>query len=414
MNFREALQYLYNFKSLEHGAKYRLDLSSFKQFLEKINSPHLKLSSPIIITGTKGKGSTAHILANILRRKGKVGLYTSPHLTHICERIRVNNIPISKMEFVSILEELKPYLTKERSVFEILTTIAFKYFVRKGVSFSVLEVGMGGRLDATNVVKAEVSILTPISLDHTEILGKTIEEIAKEKCEIIHPNSYVISAPQDFRVLEIIKKKTKEMNANLCVVGEDFFCEKIIPKQWGTVFTIEGEEYFLPLGGRHQVINALTAIAGAKFYNVKETDIRKGLICYKPEGRLQLVAKAPLILLDSAHNVASAWVLRRSIVELFTYEKLILIFAILKDKDKEGVITTLSPLVDYAFLPVLDEERASSPYETREIFEKLGIQVRIFPSPLAALEEGKKIASPQDLILITGSTYLVGEILKKI
>jgi dihydrofolate synthase/folylpolyglutamate synthase len=405
---------LYSFKSLEHGAKYRINLSSFKQFLRKINSPHLKLSSPILITGTKGKGSTAHILANILRRKGNVGLYTSPHLTDICERIEVNNTPISKREFVSFLEELKPYLTKERSVFEILTTIAFKYFVNKRVNFSILEIGMGGRLDATNVVKAEVSILTPISLDHTEILGKTIEEIAKEKCEIIHPNSYVITAPQDFKVLEIIKKKTREMNATLCVVGEDLFCEKIIPKEWGTTFTLEGEEYFLPLRGRHQIINALTAIAGAKFYNVNEKDIRKGLICYKPKGRLHLVAKAPLILLDSAHNVASAWALRRSIVELFTYEKLILIFGILKDKDKEGVITTLFPLIDYAFIPILPEERASKPCEIKEIFERLGVKAKISRSPLSALKEAKKIASPKDLILITGSIYLVGKILNKI
>ncbi|MDI6840337.1 MAG: folylpolyglutamate synthase/dihydrofolate synthase family protein [bacterium] len=411
MDFKNALEFIYKFKDWERGKHYKFDLSSFREFLDKIKAPHSQIKKPFLIAGTKGKGSTVQILSSIFRKLGKTGAFTSPHLVNICERIKVNDNPIPEHDFVKLIQEIKPWITDERSTFEILTSLAFLYFVREKTEFSIFEVGLGGRLDATNVLEPEVSVLTPISFDHTDILGDTLRAIANEKCGIMRKNGKVVSSPQDPEILGLIKEMCKSMGIKLWVVGEDIFCEDIECSVNGSRFRIKDDEYFIPLLGRHQVVNALTAICVAQVCNVSNSIIKEGLSEVKSPGRLEIVDKNPWVVFDGAHNVASAWVLRRSITELFNFRRLILVFGVLKDKDKEGIIHVLAPIVDHALVTPIHSPRSSDPYELLEIFRKEGVKAHITKNPITALKLAKEKASPTDLILVSGSMYLVGELL---
>lgn len=414
MTVEEAIKFIYSFKDWERGARYKFDLNSFRQFVEKIGSPHSRLKHPILIAGTKGKGSTANILASVLQLAGKTGLYTSPHIVDIRERIKINDTPIPEADFVNIIEDLKPYITPERSTFEILTAIAFVYFAKENVDFAIFEVGIGGRLDATNVIEPEVSVLTPISFDHTEILGNTLTSIATEKCGIIREHGKLVSAPQPPEVMELIKDLCMAKHTKLWTVGEDLFCEDVTLDFNGTQFNIGEEKYFLPLLGRHQVINALTAICTAWVCEISSNMIREGISKSKSPGRLQVISRDPWLIFDGAHNVASAWVLRKTIVELFNFRHLFLILGILKDKDKHGMIEVLAPITNYAFVTPLKSERSSDPRELLEIFKHQGVKTKIVKNPLIGLKETQKLATSGDLILATGSLYLVGELLSSL
>ena len=411
MDFKEALEFIYKFKDWERGGHYKFDLSSFRRFLEQIGSPHSKVRMPVLVAGTKGKGSTVHILSSIFSKLGKTGTFTSPHLVNIRERIRVNNTPIPEYDFVQILQEIKPFLTGERTTFEILTSLAFIYFMRERTDFSVFEVGLGGNFDATNVLTPEISILTPVSFDHTDVLGNTLTAIAGEKCGIIREGGNVVSSPQDTEVLELIKETCKSMGAKLLVIGEDLFCTNTECDSNGSKFRVKGEEYFLPLLGRHQVINALTAICAAQVCGVSDAIIKEGLKDIKSHGRLEIVGKKPWIVFDGAHNVASAWVLRRAITELFNFRHLFLVFGVLKDKDIDGIIRVLAPITDYALITPLQSERSSDPHKLIEIFKREGIEAQVAKNSMSALKLAKEKTHPSDLILVTGSLYLIGELL---
>ncbi|MDD2889985.1 MAG: bifunctional folylpolyglutamate synthase/dihydrofolate synthase [bacterium] len=421
MDFKEALNFLYSFKNWEKIPDYEIELKGFKEFLKKIGSPETKVKNPILVGGTKGKGSTVSFLTAIFNKMGKTGVYTSPHFISVLERIRIadpsasikeeggNRIP--EKDFIKILEELKPFITEERTTFEILTTIAFIHFARQSTEFSIFEIGLGGRLDATNVVDPTVSVLVPISLDHTEVLGNTLAEIAREKCGIIKENGRVISAPQDEEVMLVIKEICRERNATLKVIGEDFFCEHPECSIDGAKFIVNDREYSIPLLGRHQIINAMTAILTAQTCGVPDEIIQEGLREATIRGRLEIMWRQPYVVFDGAHNVASAWVLRRSIIELFNFKKLILVFGLLKDKDKEAIIQTLAPITDYAIITPVKVERAANSEELLEIFKKEKIPAEIASDSQTALKLALKKAKEKDLILATGSLYLIGELL---
>lgn len=411
MTFKKALNFLYSFKNWERSMDYQIELKGFRKFLKKIGSPESKINRPILVAGTKGKGSTVAFLSAILNKAGKTGVYTSPHFISILERISVSNKHISEEEFVGILESIKPHIPKESSMFEILTAIAFVYFAKEKTKFSVLEIGLGGKLDATNAVNPEVSVITPISLDHTEVLGETLTAIAKEKCGIIRDGGQVVSAPQDEEVMYVIKDICREKKASLCVVGEDFFCEHPQCSLEGSTFIIDGEEYSIPLLGRHQIINAMTAICAARKLGIKEKAIKEGIKEAKISGRLEIVWRKPWVVFDGAHNVASAWVLRRNIIELFNFRKLILVIGVLKDKDKEGIIKALSPIVDHAIITSIKSERSANAEELLKLFEQGKISAEIIPDSQKALKRALKKAGESDLVLATGSLYLIGELL---
>ncbi|MCK4307148.1 bifunctional folylpolyglutamate synthase/dihydrofolate synthase [candidate division WOR-3 bacterium] len=414
MDFKEAVEFIYSFRDWERGAKYRFDLSKLNEFLKKIGSPHSQIKRPVLVAGTKGKGSTARILSSIFGLAGKTGAFTSPHLINIRERIKINDESIPETKFIEILEEIKPLMNDKLSTFEILASIAFVYFARENTDSAIFEVGLGGRLDATNVLNPEISVITPISFDHTDILGNTLDSIAREKCGIIREGGKVVSAPQPPEALEVIKEVCKSKGAKLWIIGEDMFCEDLKCDLKGATFKIDGEEYSLPLIGRHQVINALTAIYTAQVYGIPRPLIKKGVSEVSFHGRLEIIDKNPWVVFDGAHNTASAWVLRRSIVELFDFRHLILIFGVLKDKDKEGLIKILGPITNYAFITPLQSPRSADSNELLEIFKRVGVKAKIVKNPITALTEAREKAGPRDLILASGSLYLMGELLSSL
>jgi dihydrofolate synthase/folylpolyglutamate synthase len=411
MTYEKALAFIYSLQDWERGKERKFDLSLFQKFLKTIGSPGRKVRHPILIAGTKGKSSTARILSSILRLSGKTGLFTSPHLTDIRERIEINGTLIPRKDFVRIVTDLKPFITRECSTFEALTAIAFVHFTEQATDYSIFEVGLGGRLDATNTVTPDISVLTPISLDHTEILGKDLLSIAAEKCEIIREHGKVVSAPQTPEVMHLIENVCSSRHAKLWTVGKDLFCEHASCSSRETTFSIGANTYALPILGRHQIINALTAMCVASLYDIPDSLVKQGLAEASSPGRLQIISRNPWVVFDGAHNVASATALKRSLVEIFKFRRLFLVFGIMRDKDSHGVIEALKTITDFAFVSPVNSERSSDPQKLLDIFKQFHIQTEIVKDAATGLEQAKKLAQPRDLILATGSLYLVGELL---
>jgi len=431
MTFQESVDYLISFYDLEKATApftYSFNLVHFENFLQQLGSPHKSLKKTILVAGTKGKGSTAAMIAAGLRAQGyRVGLFNSPHLSCIRERIAVDGHPISEREFAQLVEDLKPRLSLEkrndfRTVFEILTTMAFLHFLRSKVDFAVLEVGLGGRLDSTNIVNPAVSVITSISLDHTHLLGKTLPEIAREKAGIIKKGGWVVSAPQVREVEEVIKERCKEVGAKLIQVGRDVTYYPIRETLNGSEFVfhnLRGKEeiYYIPLLGEYQMENAALAISTLKILQssrkrISLDKVKMGLKKVKWPGRMEIVSRNPWIVLDGAHNVDSAFKLKKSIQHLFPYRNLILVLGISMDKDAKGIMEVLLPIAKAVIFTKALHPRASPP-------ELLAQQIQgkretppfqIESNSKAAYKQAKKLAQKEDLILITGSLFLVGEI----
>jgi len=423
MTYPEALKYLESFINYEkipaYPYKESLKLERVRDFLDTIDNPQDSLRC-IHIAGTKGKGSTCAFIAYILRQAGyKVGLYTSPHLSDFRERIRVlhprtkelKNLRtdfegmISEKELSDFVDRLKPAIEKYNndskygplSFFEVYTAVAFAYFKEKKVDLAVLETGLGGRLDATNVVRALVCAITPISYEHTQKLGSTLAEIAAEKCGIIKiPGSIVISAPQEKEAMEVIRNRCERIGAKLFEVGKD----------------IEYHKLKSNLIGEHQLINAAVAVGAIEAlssYGVKVSidEIKNGLRNTVWPGRCEVVSKDPLIILDGAQNIASAQVLKKAIKENFKYKKLILVLGISKDKDILGICREVDELADEVILTRADNPRATEPKVLAGYFK--GKPAHITKDIKEAKIMAQRIAKKGDLILVTGSLFVVGE-----
>ena len=472
MTYPETTRYLESFINYEkipaYPYKESLKLERIKNFLAAIDNPQNTLKC-IHIAGTKGKGSTCAFVAYILRAAGyKVGLYTSPHLSDFRERIRVlnrkpevslrlcsgrvNQKPqkdfegmISKNELTGLVEKLKPAIEKYNknskygplSFFEVYTTLAFIYFKEKKVDFAVLETGLGGRLDATNVVQPLVAAITPISYEHTQKLGNTLREIATEKAGIIKtPNLTVISAPQEEEAAQVIRNRCKEAGVRLYEVGTDIKYQKAEDK-----FSVKGifDEYpdlKIRLLGSYQLVNATVAVGiveALKFYDfdVDIAAIRQGLYNTLWPGRCEVIHKDPLVVLDGAQNIASSGVLKQAIRENFSakdarlppayrtgedgqgyacggkYKKLILVLGISSDKDLKGICAQLYGLADEIVLTKANNPRATPPEILAEYFN--GKKVYVTNNVKEAREKTKDIAKKKDLILVTGSLFVVGE-----
>jgi len=416
MKYEECLEELYSLVDFERLVDYprRFDLSSYRAFLDDIGNPQDELNSPVIITGTKGKGSTAAILASCLKASGhRVGLYTSPHLVDVRERIRVNGEYISKSRFSAIYEEAKPYIRKRpggfRTVFEVLTAIAFVHFGRERTDYSIVEVGMGGRHDATNVVDPVLSIVTPISLDHTHVLGGSLKLIAEKKMGVARPRVSVVSAPQPDEALRVIRSVCKKLAAELRLVGRDLEYKNLESTVRGSRFVIENRTYNIPLLGEHQVENAATAYLALK--TLSEEVRCDGFENVVLKGRLQIVDEDPLVVVDAAHNAHSAEVLAKSIRDLFGKRKVTGVISMLKRKDHQGFARELSAVLDEVYATATDSPRSLSPDELALHFEGRVASVHRIRDAQEALRKAKASASPEGLVLVTGSFYLVGEVL---
>ena len=438
MTYQNAIEYLMSFMDLEKapGQKYRDDsynLDGIRQLLNQVGNPQNSFKS-ILVAGTKGKGSTAAFIESALRAQGiRTGLYTSPHLISFCERIRLNGRNILERDFAQRLDCLKPFLEKQKSntatmsggsstVFEILTAMAFLYFQEMGVEWAVLEAGVGGRLDCTNVVNPRVSVITNISHDHTEILGDSLKEIAGEKAGIIRQDGLVVTAPQGAEAMKVIMGRCRDLNARLFQVGKEvgFKVSEQDPEHLsldlgGTFGKLTNVE--LGLSGDFQAENAATAFAALRamqFRNqqVGDTAIRKGFKEVYWPGRMQTVSKHPLMIVDGAHNDYSAYRLKKAVETLYPDKNRILVLGISANKDIEGIVSNLVPQSRMLVITKARHSRAASPETIKNAARKFAVPMIETETLSQALVRAKELATPQDLVLVTGSLFLVGETLE--
>ena len=438
--FQDALDYLYNFvnyeqKMTDRYAPEKMDPSRPARLLAHLGNPHTRFPS-IHIAGTKGKGSVAAMCAASLRAAGlSVGLYTSPHLQEIRERIRVltpadadGRIPHS--DFAALVERLKEAASREKRLtwFELITAVAFLYFAERQVDVAVVEVGLGGRLDATNVLLPLVSVITSLSLDHTGLLGNTVPAIAAEKGGIIKPGVPVVSASQDEEAMETLEEIALELRAPLIAVGREWqyegrllngMQEVTITKAPAGACLPAPATFKLALTGDHQRENAVVALAAlqevhAAFPSLTGEAMRRGLASVQWPGRLQILHRAPgtpTILLDGAHNADSAVKLARALAELYEYERLWLVLGVTAEKNIPGILQPLLPLANGVFATQANHPRASAPSVLRRHARRLGYQVHVRRNVDAAVTAAWEAAGPSDLICVTGSLYVVGDLL---
>ena len=437
MTYQEALKYLNSFIDYEKRPvfDYRsaMKLGRMRALLDGLGNPQRNFRS-IHIAGTKGKGSTCAFVYSILKEGGiKAGLYTSPHLIDFKERIRISfpkERNIVEAEIAALVTRIKKFLDNfsksskfgPPSFFEVYTALAFLFFSIKKTDIAVVEVGMGGRLDATNTLEPLAAGITPISLDHTDRLGKTVEAIAKEKCGIIKENSVVISAEQEPAVLNCIRKAVADKKAKVYLVGKEIFYEPLTASPEEQTFNVRGlyGEYTLlttPLLGRHQAANAAAAIGiveslRAHGITICSHNITGGIRNVNWPGRLQIAARSPWIILDGAQNEASARALRETVNSIFAYKKLYLVFGVSSGKDIKGLARNLFPLADEIFFTRANSPRAVSPEKIRKDFPDYENRSVATFNVGEAVELARRHAGQEDLILVTGSLFVVGEALK--
>ncbi|MCM8802665.1 MAG: bifunctional folylpolyglutamate synthase/dihydrofolate synthase [Candidatus Omnitrophica bacterium] len=403
----------------DFGIKLGLDKTIY--YLEKLGNPHKKFPS-VLVAGTNGKGSVCKSLSKILQLSGyKVGLYTSPHLIDVRERIRINEKEIEKEEFIKKIEELRKIIEKQPyhlypTYFEALTIIAFSYFYDNKIDILVCEVGMGGRFDATNVLPSFLNIITKIGLDHTDFLGKTYKEIANEKSGIIKEKTVVITSKQKDDAYLVIKKKAVEKESKLLTYGIDFkgVLVSILPEKM--VFNFYGKERFKELEtdlvGTHQIENLSIAIQASltlkeKGYRIKEENIREGLKNINWPARFQILQKNPYIILDGAHNVDGVKNLMKNVRKIFPDKKFSFLVGILKDKDYKKMVKIFEKYTDRIIFTKPNSDRAIEPEILKNILGNRK-KVEIIENPSEAYKYIKKTGKNW---LIFGSLYLASDIL---
>ena len=433
MTYEEAINYLDSFTNYEkvdsYNYKSSLKLDRMRRLAALLGDPQ-KAIPAIHVAGTKGKGSTSVYIYSILRCANfRVGLYTSPHLISFRERIRINDSLISEDDLARILDKIKKTVGSlmeddKPSFFEVYTMLAYLYFKEKKIDFAVYEVGLGGRLDATNIIEPLVCVITPLSYEHTDKLGSTLKEIAAEKCGIIKDNSICVSAPQQEEARKLIEDTCRIRHSRLISVGKDINFEPLNLDDKETVFAVSGiygnySRLSSKLIGSHQMINATTAIGAVEALKergikIPADAVRKGIEDARWEGRLEIVGRKPIIVLDGAQNRASAQVLAEAIKKIFTYRKLILVLGVSKDKDVSGILEELLPICDLLILTKSRVvSRAMEPIKIKEAIAgvKHGVKDIILTTGVEdALDKAVSLAGKDDLILVTGSLFVVGEV----
>lgn len=442
-----ALEFLFSRINYERTTQipYRtggLKLERMQQLLSFVGDPHLSLNV-IHVAGTKGKGSTATMIAAILQAAGyRTGLYTSPHLERLEERFVVNGQTCGEGEFVRLaadlqtatnLLEARDPLNRCPTFFEITTAMGLLHFARSRAEAVVLEVGLGGRLDSTNICRPKLCVITSISFDHMKQLGNTLRAIAREKAGIIKPGIPVISSVTEEEPRVAIEEVAAANNAPLIQRGRDFDYSVATDRARGMMNVTYGEPAQqsryelgpLPVGmlGEHQALNAATAVAAIRnlqqhHFQISEESIRHGLATAKCPARIEVVSERPTVILDVAHNLASIAALLAAIDARFTQRRRILVFASSRDKDSLGMLRLLLPKFDHVVLTkYVNNPRAVEPAELLNLATSLTVEERnsvakleLAAEPQSAWQRARELAGPADLICITGSFFLAAEL----
>lgn len=417
-DYEKTLEYLYRLERF--GMK--LDLSNTLAILERLGNPHEKFPS-IHVAGTNGKGSVAAMLEAVLSQAGyRTGLYTSPHLVDFRERIRIGPRKIGTKYVLSFISDLGQQIEKQGyTFFEVTTALAFSYFAEKGVDIAVIETGLGGRLDSTNVLSPELVIITTLSLDHTNILGKTLKRIAFEKAGIIKEGVPTIAEDTRKETLDVISSVCKERKSRFLPVGK--LCDWEIREK-----TLHGSNFFLNcnsreygtlrigLAGGHQVENAVTATFALqelkkKGWSITDRSIREGLKKIKWRARFEVFRKRPLVILDVAHNPEGIRTLVKTLDELLPDIKVTFIFGVMSDKDYPLMLRKLSQRAESILLTRPDYHRSASTQQLERAARKLGTRYRVFEKIKHAYSYALSRVSFSDAICVTGSHFTVGEFL---
>jgi dihydrofolate synthase/folylpolyglutamate synthase len=422
----------------ELASKRKFDLAHMRRLAEALGNPQRRFPS-VLIAGTNGKGSTAATLASIVQAAGyRTGLYTSPHLLQVNERIQTNQEPISDAEFAVIYDRVercahelveRGELPWHPSFFEMLTAMAFEYFASASIELAVLEVGLGGRLDATNIVDPMVSVITDIDFDHQNFLGKTLPEIAHEKAGIMRPKGTVVLLPQHPIVNETLGKEIMERDAHAVSAvkhmpsltpADDLTSHYAIGHNQFTL-AVMGKEIKVdfPLAGRHQLRNLALAITTAEELNnfgfhIFVNDVEQGIRSTQWPARFQVIPPAdgfPEVVLDVAHNPAGAWALRSALSTFYEDRPLTFIFGAMRDKAIREIADILFPLAERVIATQARNPRAASPEEIAELGSHAQTEILQADSVPAALERARILAGSKGVIVITGSIYIVGEAL---
>ncbi|MDO5049707.1 MAG: folylpolyglutamate synthase/dihydrofolate synthase family protein [Actinomycetaceae bacterium] len=431
------------YEQIEHQILGRVPEHKVQPSLERVAMAMDLLGEPqrtyrsVHLTGTNGKTSTARMIASLLMASGrKVGRYTSPHLNTMRERISVNDAPVSEAAFVEAYEDVAPYLAlvdehskrhdnPQMSFFEVLTVTALAAFADVPVDAAVIEVGMGGQWDATNVVDADVAVIGPIAHDHEKWLGSSLVDIAREKVGIIKPDSFVISAAQEPEVMEIIRSKADEVGAVLRVVGEDLHLLDRKLAVGGQVISVQTpaaqyNDIFLPLLGPHQADNAVLALAAMEAFNggrsIEPAIVEEGFATATSPGRLEVVRSSPSIVIDSAHNPHGAHALATALTESFDYTNIAAVYSAMADKDVEATLSELEPVVEDIVITSMNTPRAMKVEELAEIARDVFGEDRVFVEPqlLDAIDKAVERAelgndpAGSNGVVICGSVVLAG------
>jgi dihydrofolate synthase/folylpolyglutamate synthase len=444
LTYQQALDYLYGFVdySVERSYRYSpdvFDLARVHQLLADLGHPHRTWPS-FHVAGTKGKGSTSSFIASVLRAAGyRTGLYTSPHLIHFTERIQVDGRSIREEELAALVERVQPAVaaTTGLTMYEVVTAIAFLYFADQGVQAAVVEVGLGGRLDATNVLQPLVSVITSLSYDHTHLLGERLSDIAREKAGIIKAGVPVVLAPQQQEAEHVVERIAHERGSDVILVGRDWLFAPgthDLSRQSLYIWTAweqtmmdrfvdsgGGEEwapprYEIPLLGHHQVINASVAYAALKAgaergLAVNDAAIRKGFLSVEWPGRFQVLSRSPIVVVDSAHNRDSALKLRLALDDYFPDKRVTLIFGASADKDLAGMFDELLPRVSRLIVTQAAHPRAADPADLTRLAHTHGVRVETVLPVDQALRHALDTQQADEVILAAGSLFVAGEIL---
>lgn len=424
MKYEEAMKYITEVGNF--GSNYGLERTY--KLLEHLGNPERDLKL-IHIAGTNGKGSTTSMITEILMGEGyKVGMYTSPFIEEFEERIQINRNNIPKESLAILMDEIKVAVDKvieagynHPTEFEIITVLMLLYFKKENIDFGVIEVGLGGTLDSTNVIKPIIQVITSISFDHTNLLGNTLEKIAREKAGIIKKGIPTVIYPQQEEVLKVIKNKCFEMDSELYIANNENLKFKNIvnlDKPYQLLKYNNEIDILLPLLGEHQIINLSVAMQAIEILNNKNiidisiANIVKSIKNVSWKGRLEVLSNNPYVVIDGAHNIQGIKTLSRNIKKYFKYENLYLILGILADKDVEEMIKIITPMAKKVYSVTPNSIRGELAESLKDEVSKFNKNCKAFDKYEEAYLEALNDASEKDLILASGSLYMIGDMRK--